>query len=173
MKTKQIFNSMQVISWVIFIGLCVKVGALILSFFVSLFKSHEATKDLYLGLDLSGLYDFNISHYVVVILLIILITSLKAYMFYLVIKIFKIIDYNKPFKIGVSNLVSRISYVSLFTALIAFVASAYSIWLTNKIFFIKVNWGASEFLFMAGVIFVLAELFKRAIQIQTENDLTI
>lgn len=33
--------------------------------------------------------------------------------------------------------------------------------------------GGIEFLFMAGIIFIIAQVFKRGLEIQTENELTI
>jgi hypothetical protein len=33
--------------------------------------------------------------------------------------------------------------------------------------------GTGEFLFLAGIVFVIAQIFKRGIEIQTENELTV
>jgi hypothetical protein len=33
--------------------------------------------------------------------------------------------------------------------------------------------GAAEFLLLGGIIFMIAEVFKRGIEIQTENELTV
>jgi hypothetical protein len=54
MKTNQILQILKVASWIMFIGLCIKTGAMIISFFVSLFINPEGAKDLYMGMNLSG-----------------------------------------------------------------------------------------------------------------------
>ncbi len=37
----------------------------------------------------------------------------------------------------------------------------------------ELDCGSSEFLFMAGIIFIIALIFKRGVEIQSENELTI
>ncbi len=173
MKTKQILKAMNILSWIIFIGLCIKTGALIISFFVSLFVNDQAAKNLYLGLDFSHLYDFSTTYYVIIVCFVILIVILKAYLFYLIIKIFRAFDFDRPFSEAVAKLLSKISYFSFYTSVIAILASAYSLWLINQVVFLPFNWGAQELLFMTGVIFIVSFLFKRAVDIQSENELTI
>ena len=173
MKTKQILSIMHIVAWILFIGLCIKAGALIISFFVSLFVNEYAVQNIYLGLDFSRLYNFSQLHYIITVSLIILIASLKANLFYLLINVFRKVDFNSPFTEPVAQLLSKINKVVLYTALIALLASGYSAWLHQQTFFYPYNWGAQSLLFMAGVVFIVALLFKRAVEIQSENELTI
>ncbi len=173
MKTKQVMGIMKVISWVIFIGLCIKAGAIMVSAFVSLFVNQEAAGDLYQGLSLSPLYDFSRGHYSAAVLLIIALLVLKAYLFYLAIKALTGISLDKPFSLNVADLISRISYVSLGTGVLAMLADAYSGWLAKGGVAFQYNWGSPEFLFMGGLIFIIALIFKRGVEIQAENELTI
>ncbi|MBG6132016.1 ABC-type multidrug transport system fused ATPase/permease subunit [Aquimarina sp. EL_43] len=173
METKQVLNAMKIISWVIFIGLCIKLGAILISSTISLFVNEEAAENLYLGLDLSNLYSFSIQYYIMLLSLIISILAFKVYMFYLVIKIFSKIDFDKPFTPAVAHLISSISYVSLWIGLLAYFATRYSKRLLKKGVVFEYDFGSSEFLFMAGIIFIIALIFKRGIEIQSENELTI
>lgn len=173
MKDKRILNLLNIASWIIFIGLCIKTGALLISFFVSLFVNPQASENLYLGLDLSHLYNFKLSHYIVIMTFVILISMLKAYLFYVVIEVFKVIDFYNPFDSSVARLVSRIGKYALLAGIVALIANGYSLWLINQSVFLPLNWGTSELLFMAGVIFIISFFFKRATHIQTENKLTI
>ena len=83
MKTSQILKLMKVVSWIIFIGLCIKIGTVLISFFVSLVLNPEASRDLYLGLDLSSIYSlwfwllrsYGVSH-------VALIDSASLYLFH-------------------------------------------------------------------------------------------
>ncbi|GLU53977.1 hypothetical protein Dfri01_34380 [Dyadobacter frigoris] len=34
-------------------------------------------------------------------------------------------------------------------------------------------WAAEEFIFMAGLVFIISRVFKRGVEIQSENDLTV
>ncbi|MDG5490488.1 DUF2975 domain-containing protein [Psychroserpens sp. SPM9] len=173
MQTKQIFNAMNIISWIVFIGYCIKVGAIIIVSLLSFFVTQKATENLYMGIDFSNLYRFSLSHYTVTILFLIVITCLKAYIFYLLIKIFKIIDYNKPFKTVVIDLIFKISYVAISVGVIGVIANSYITWLNSKVSFTRINIDTAAYLFMAGVVFIIASLFKRAAEIQSENELTI
>jgi hypothetical protein len=87
-RTSFILKSMNIIFWVIFIGLCIKTCAILISFMVSLFVNSEGAKNLYLGINLSDLYSFEIFLYVLVVSLIIVLTGLKAYIAYLVVRFF-------------------------------------------------------------------------------------
>ncbi|MDT0557921.1 DUF2975 domain-containing protein [Ichthyenterobacterium sp. W332] len=173
MKTKQIFSIMNGFSWIVFIGYCIKAGAITLVSIISLFKNKNATENLYMGIDLASIYEFSIFHFVLTTLILILIASLKAYLFYLLIIIFKRIDLHKPFQIDVTHLVFKISYVALTIGILGAVAKPYTIWLRTNVFFTQLDIGTSAYIFMAGVVFIVATLFKRAVEIKQENDLTI
>ncbi|MGB6269286.1 MAG: DUF2975 domain-containing protein [Olleya sp.] len=173
MKTKQILDIMKIVSWIIFIGLCIKAGALIISFFVSLLVNPEAASNLYLGLNLSEIYNSNKTYYIITVLYIISIAALKAYLFYWVIKIFLKINLEQPFSLAVGRLINTISYIALSIGLTNLFANAYAEWLVNKGINYRLTFESSEFLFLAGILFVIGLLFKRGIEMQQENELTI
>lgn len=173
MKTKQIFNLMSVVSWVVFIGYCIKAGAITIVSILSFFVNAGATENLYMGLDLYSLYDYDKVHFISLVLLLIVIISLKAYIFYLLILIFKLIDLNQPFQESVVKIIFRIYKVSLSIGIIGVIANTYHNWLKAKVHFTQIDFETSEYFFLAGVVYVVATLFKRAIDIQTENDLTV
>jgi len=176
-KTKKILTIMNIISWVVFIGLCIKTGAILYSFFVSLFINPVAASNLHLGLNLSNLYRFNISHYATIVSLIIFLSGLKAYLFYLLIKIFLKINFVHPFSTEVSLLISRISYVALGIGILTLAGNSYCEWLTKQgVVFPDLQvylGGDDEFLLLGGIIFVIAQVFKKGIEIQSENELTV
>ncbi|MGC1205811.1 MAG: DUF2975 domain-containing protein [Flavobacteriaceae bacterium] len=173
MNTKQVLSVMKVVSWVIFIGLCINTGAIIISFLVSLFVNPEAASDLYINLNMSKLYEYNLWYYISMMSLIIALLALKAYIFFLVIKIFSKIHVNNPFSSNVAALVYKISYVALSIGVMSIIASSYKMWLVKKDFITPISFGSQEFLFMAGILFVVAFIFKRGVEIQNENELTI
>lgn len=172
-RTLFILKAMNVIFWVIFIGLCIKTGAILISFLVSLFVNSGGAKNLHLGLNLFDLFTFDKLHYVFIVSFIILLTGLKAYIAYLVVKIFLKFKFSSPFKTPVTSLISKISYVALGTGILAILASAYSDWLFKKGIPISQDWGSGEILFFTGVIYIIAQVFKKGTEIQTENELTV
>ena len=179
MKTgaKQVLSFMNIISWIVFIGLCIKTGAILYSFFVSLVINPEGSKNLHLGLNLSALYRYNTGHYAALVSFILVLSVLKAWLFYLVIKIFLKLNLVQPFSEEVSKLIAGISHVALEIGIITLVATSYCERLMKKgVDFPDMQsylGGAAEFLLLGGIIFIIAEVFKRGIEIQSENELTV
>jgi hypothetical protein len=176
-RTKQVLLVLHIIAWIIFLGLCIKTGAILYSSFVSFAINSEGAKNLHMGLDLSDLYKFNTRHYVTIVVYIIFLSGLKAYLFYLVIKIFLKINFVQPFSIAISFLISKIGQVALGIGVLTLVALGYIAWLTKKgVTFPDLHQylgGAAEFLLLGGIIFIIAQVFKRGIEIQSENELTV
>lgn len=178
MSTKNdfIWKAIQVVCWFIFAGYCVQTGALIFNFVYSLFKP-IATHNLHLGLDLSDVYQNSKSFYTILFLLIIAVSSLKSYLFYLVIKLFKTINLVKPFSEDVSAFISRITFFSFVIGLISMAAHRLTKELSGKGFDISMvdrywsDWGA--YLMMSAILFVISLIFKKGIELQHENDLTV
>ncbi|MFN8354208.1 MAG: DUF2975 domain-containing protein [Spirosomataceae bacterium] len=171
--TKQIFAIMHVISWVVFVGLCIKAGAILISYSVSMFVNEAGAKDLYMGLDLHSLYDSSKGYYTAVVSLIIVLLCLKAYVFYLLILIFRKLNLVHPFSREVVTLISKISYVILSAGVLAMLAEGYNKWLFHRGIGSMYEWGSSELLFMGGIVFTIALIFQRGVEIQSENELTI
>jgi hypothetical protein len=111
------------------------------------------------------------------VLLIAVLWTLKAYMFYVVVKIFLKINFVHPFGTKVGSLIAKISYVALAIGILALIATEYSDWFNKKGILLPTLppyvLGSSEFIFFAGIIFIISLVFKRGIEIQSENELTV
>ena len=176
-QTQLILRILHVLSWCIYVGLLIKTGALAYSSVVSLFPESAASHNLYLGLNLSKLLEFSKPDYVSLSFVLVVLTGLKAYIFQLVIAIFAKINFVNPFSQTVSNLIFRISFVAFAIVLLTWTGAGYAEWLTKRgVDFPDLNdylSGGDEFLLFAGIVFIIAQVFKRGIEIQAENDLTV
>lgn len=168
-----IFKTVQVLFWMAFIGLCIKTGALIVSFSISLLVNAAAAKDLYLGLNLYELYQHDTVQYGFVASLVIALMALKAYIAYLAVKLFMKFDLNKPFQPAITQLFLQMSHIALGTGILSIIAQGYSKHLINKGIAVPLDGNGSETLFFAGVIYLLALVFQKGVELQTENDLTV
>lgn len=171
-NTTQLLSLMKVIFWIVFIGLLIQAGALLTTYTMSLFNP-EVSKDLYLGLNLSVLQESSTYQYTNHVSFLVAFLLIKAYIAFLVIKIFLIMDLKSPFSEPVSTLITKISYVALTAGLLAVIAQGHTKWLAKTGMDLSQNWGSSEFLFLAGIIFIIAQIFKKGIELKTENELTI
>lgn len=177
-KTKQILAVLKVVSWIIFFGLCIQTGALIYTFIYSFFNPVVA-QNLYMGLDLSHLYDLDMGNYAFIVASLIILSGLKAFIFYLVVKIFLTINFQNPFNIKVASLLARISYIAFAVWILIFVnnmcidsliADGAEISQLNLQPYLG---GGSEFFFLGMIVFIISQVFKRGIELQSENELTI
>lgn len=176
-STNRIMKVMEVLTWIAFIALCIRTWSLLYSFVVSVSFNSIAAKDLYMGLDLSELQALNVPHYSVMVLLIIVQSALTAYMFYQVIKIFKTINLTLPFSENMASLITSISRVALAIGIVSVVGIIYWKWLISE--GLKLHTalpdleGGVDYLYFAGIVFIISMVFSRGIEIQSENDLTV
>ncbi|UYZ59026.1 DUF2975 domain-containing protein [Hymenobacter latericus] len=168
-----VLKIMHGVFWVLFIGLCIETGAVLVSFFVSEFISPAAARDLYQGLDLSALRSVSEVHYGAVVSLEVYFLATKAYLAYLVIRIFQKIDFAAPFSLPVAALITKISRVALSAGIVALATSNYTKWLAKRVVAEVPTWSYGEFLFLAGIIFVIAQVFQKGTDLQAENALTV
>jgi len=171
-----IFKALTVVAWVIFVALCIEACALLVNFIYSLFNP-VVLKNLYQKLDLSEMYNRSTAAFYSIYTFILVIAFLKAGLFYDVIKLVSKLDLNRPFSSFVSKQISSISYTTFAIGLISIVARQTANSLSIKGFDVnRLNdfWVDSQaYILMAGVIYAIATIFKRGIEIQNENDSTI
>ena len=179
-NTKHILKILYVLSWIIFIGVCIEAGGSIFSAFYTLVINSFNARTFWAGNDLSGLYEYGRGHFFAVTLLISITAILKACIFYLIIKILhdKKLDMSQPFNRDVGRFIFRISYLTLLIGLFSWYGVKYTEWLVKQgvkmpdIQYLRLG-GADVWLFMSVTLFVIAQIFKRGIEIQSENELTV
>lgn len=171
-----VFKGLQIIAWVIFVGLCVEAGGLVVNFVVSIYKP-EFVQNLYQKLDLSDMYKHNQGAYFGMYSFILIVSFLKAYLFYLVIELLHKLDLSNPFNNFVSAQISKIAYCTFYIGLLSFIARQVAQNPLHQVFSIdKLDefWVDSQaFILMSAVIYVIAAIVKKGVEIQNENNLTI
>lgn len=171
-----VFKGLHVVAWVIFVGLSIESGGLIINFFFSLHKP-ELVQNLYQKLDLMpifkeskwvffGLYSFILS-----------ISILKVLLFYIMVILMHKMELQKPFNSYVAKQISRISYFTLTIGLLGYIARKTTTHLNQKGFVtnhLDQFWSDSQaFILMGAVVYIIATIFKKGVDIQNENDLTV
>ena len=175
-SNKFVFIFLQIVSWIIFVGLCIEAGALLVNFVFSLFKP-EVVQNLYQKLDLSKMYERSKWVFFSVFSFILFISILKACLFYIVIKLSSVLNLSNPFNSYVSKQITLISYYTLSIGLLSYIARETTKNLQHHGFEIDILnqfWVDSQaFILMAAVVYVIATIFKKGVEIQNENDLTV
>ncbi|MCU0379281.1 MAG: hypothetical protein MUC78_13585 [Bacteroidales bacterium] len=173
MKTEQVLNIFKVFAWIVFIGLCIKTGALMVSFGVSLFVNPAAAADLYMDTDLSAVMAFGKIHYIVMAALMIILSGSKAWLSFWVVKITDRLSLTEPFSESVAGLISGMSIISLQIGLLALATDGYAQWLNDRHVNFTFESSGTDFLFLAGILYIIAIIFRRGIELRRENELTI
>lgn len=171
-----VFKGLQIVAWVIFVGLCIEAGGLIVNFFFSLFKP-EFVQNLYQKLNLTEMYKESKWAFFGIYGFILSISFLKAFLFYIVIRLMHKMDLTKPFNTYVSNQILKISYYTLSIGLFSLIARQITKNLIHYGFAtdsLNQFWVDSQaFILMGAVIYIIATIFKKGVDIQNENDLTV
>lgn len=171
-----VFKSLLIVAWIIFVGLCIEAGGLIVNFFFSLFKP-EFVQNLYQKLDLTEMLEKSTTTFYGVYSFILIIAILKAVLFYVVIRLMHKMDLSKPFSIFVSKQISLLSYYTLSIGLLSYIGRQFAKNLIRYGFDtsnLNQFWGDSQaFILMGAVIYIIATIFKKGVEIQNENDLTV
>lgn len=171
-----IFKALQVVAWIIFVGLCIEAGGLLVNFVFSLFRP-EMVNNLYNKLDLSALYQRSPRAFFSMYSFILVIAFLKAYLFYIVIRLISKLDLQKPFSPFVSGQIMLISYFTLSIGLLSYIAQQTTKNLMHHGYqtdALNQFWTDSQaFILMAGIIYVIATIFSKGVELQNETDLTV
>ncbi|MFT3676398.1 MAG: DUF2975 domain-containing protein [Chitinophagaceae bacterium] len=179
-SSKQILKILYILAWIIFVGLCVKAGGFFVNAFTTMLFNPEGARHFWKQVDLDALYRFDKGYFFVISFFIVLVAVLKACMFYHIIKILhdKKLDMALPFSKAVGRFVFILSYFSLLTGAFCLWGSRYSEWLEQKGVAMPDTdsmglEGPTIWLFMGIILFVIGHIFKRGIEMQTENELTV
>jgi ABC-type multidrug transport system fused ATPase/permease subunit len=137
-------------------------------------------KHLWQEVDLSGLYKHDPGHFFAESLLMSIVAVLRACIFYQIIKILhdKKLNMSQPFSREVGRFIFKLSYLTLLIGMFSLWGVRYAEWLVKQgvkmpdIQYLRLG-GADVWLFMSVTLFVIAQIFKRGIEIQTENELTV
>ncbi len=178
--TKEMLITLKVLAWIIFIGLCIEAGGMLFNTFFSLVINPIGAKKFWMQIDLSALMAYDKGYFLVVTTIMSIVSVMKALMFFLIVRLFhnKEFSFLQPFNQTLSHFVANLAYCSFGIGLFSIWGLKYTKWLSLSGTYIPSveelhMGGADVWLFMSVVVFVIAQIFKRGIEIQTENDLTV
>ena len=176
---RQTWNILLVLSWIIFTGLCIQAGGFMVNAIFAIVNPAIITR-LWREIDLSDLLKHDNGHFFVITSILSIVAIVKAGLFFLIIKILhnKDLDMSQPFSKKVRRFVFRMSYAALLIGLFSMYGARYTEWLTKQGIkmpdtqYMQLG-GYDVWLFMGVILFIIAQIFNKGIEIQSENDLTI
>ncbi|MBZ5858459.1 DUF2975 domain-containing protein [Flavihumibacter profundi] len=178
--TGQILNVLAVLSWIIFIGVCIEAGGFISNTVYTMVINPKGASNFWEGNDLSPLYNFDRGYFLVQTSIMCIVAMMRATIFYLIIKMLqdKKLNMSQPFNKDVLRVILNIAYLALGIGLFSWWGVKHAAWFTQQgvkmpdIQYLRLG-GADVWLFMGVTLIVIAQVFRRGIEIQTENELTV
>jgi hypothetical protein len=177
-KTERLLSIMRVLTWLGFIGLLIDAGTILTIYCIGLFRPSSLRGpgirpvfDRFFGSYIQYTTWFDVS---VAFLLAFALTVVKAFLFYLLIRILSKVQLRKPFTLEIVRRIEQISLILLVAAAIVLTSDAYIGYVNNENGKnIPQDGTAAEYLFMAGLIFIISQVLRRGVELQAENDLTV
>lgn len=171
-----VFIFLIVVAWIIFVGLGIEAGGIVVNFVFHLINP-DFVPNLYQKLDLTRLHSESETAFFAIFSFIVSISVLKAYLFFLVVMLMHRIDLAKPFTNFASKQILHIGYLTIGIGVLGIVASILADVLADHGFStgnLERFWQDSgAFIFNGLVIHIIATIFKKGVDLQNEDDLTI
>lgn len=171
-RTKQILQVMYVLTWIAFVGLMIETGAILVSYVVSCINPATA-ENMYKDLNLEELREISIWQFTLSVSYMLAVSGMKAFVLFLVIKALSKVNLANPFTVEVVAILERISYILLGIWIVAVINNEHADWLMKRTGIESKTLSSEEYIFMAGLVFIISQVFKRGVEIQSENDLTV
>lgn len=176
----QIMKALEILSWIIFVGLCIEAGGILFNTFYTLFYNSINTKSFWNGIDLQNLYNFDKGYFFVILSLMGIVSILKCIMFYIIVKVFtyKKLNLSHPFNKHLSQLILNLSIIGFGVGIFCSMAKKHRIHLIKQgvelpdLETLNLE-GSGIWFFMSVILFIIVQIVKKGIEIQEEHDLTI
>lgn len=179
-RTSTSLTILLVLSWIIFVGVGIEAGSFITSAVGTMILNPVGAKHLWHQVDLSSLYYYDKGYFLLESIIISIVAILRAVIFYLIIKLLhtKKLEIFRPFSTELTRFTQQIALLSILTGLFSSWGVKYAAWFETQevqmpdIELLRLG-GADVWLFMGVTLFVIAQVFKKGIEIQSENELTV
>jgi hypothetical protein len=175
MKTKTILMVSKFLALLGGIWYSILCGSQLLTLVASFINPDWAKRTYEADLNIFSIREHSIGFYVYAMCLIIAVSALKALIWYVVFELLSKLKLQTPFSIEVEKKLERIAYLLLGVWIVSSVFWKIYIYYLSKATGIQLPTidSGDEYLFMAGIIYIISQVFKRGIEIQEENQLTV
>ena len=173
-KTERILSVLRVIAWIAMVGYAFVFGSQLISFLVTL-KYPAASKQFEgVAQNFSNLFQFSLPYYVIALIIIIISSGMLVYLWLMIVMLLTKLNIKSPFTIQVAGRMERIAYWLFVIWIFGFIGKDYAGWLTKTMGEqITITNLENAYLFSAGIVYIMSQIFKQGIEIQEENAKTI
>ena len=173
-KTEHILTFLKIVAWLAFVGYAIKAGAQTVALVVGFIDPTLAEKLYEVNPLLLKLRQHNVSFFVNAMSLVVFLSAITAHVWYLAIQLLSKLRLKTPFSRDVARRLEKIAFEILGIWLINIMGMSYFKWLEKSTGEQLGNLGiGDEFLLIAAIVYIVSQIFKRGIEINEENELTV
>lgn len=171
-RTQSILSVTRIIALIAYIGAAIHVGRIIIPFIMG-FINDDLWSNTGTGLDF--LREDHLLPYIGLMSFVMVIAMIQVQIWDYLRSILDEINLTTPFSAEVAKMIENMSYLILSLGALYIIADLYIGYLAKTIPQLDRGYfkTAFQFLLAAGIIYVIAQIFKRGVEIQEENDLTV
>ena len=170
-KAENLLIVLNILSWIAFVGMAIRAGSFLVSYVVSI-GNPVASKNLYNGTDYSAYRNQSFAHYTFIVLYKVVFYAMQAYVAYLLTRLLSKLNISRPFNTDVAALLQKISIYILGVWVVAMLYNIH-IAILDKLYGIVPTYISGDYIILAGIVYLMAQLFQRAEEIQSEKELTV
>ncbi|HNP24460.1 MAG TPA: DUF2975 domain-containing protein [Panacibacter sp.] len=174
-RTEIILVVLKVLAFLGFIKYSIDCGAQLTNFVASFIDPDWAKRTYEVNLDIFNIREKSIPYYACAMCLTIAVSMLKATIWYVVYALQMKLKLQSPFSMEVEKKLEIIAFL------------LFAVWIVSALFWktfayyltqdtgvqLPADNSGDEYLFMAGIVYIISQVFKRGIEIQEENQLTV
>ena len=173
-QTQTILTIVKYLALIGGIGFSIECGSQIISVIVSFFKPELASKMYKITPKLYELRSFDIRYFGFAMALTIWFSATKAYIWYYIFDFLNKLSLKNPFTVEIAAKVQKISYFLFELWVVAVIGNEFIRFVSKESGINLVNhFNHGEYFFMAGIVYIISQIFKRGVEIQEENELTV
>ena len=174
-RTEKVLMVLKILALMGGIWYSILCGSQLLTLVASFINPDWAKRTYEVNLSIFSIRDHSTWFYVYAMCLIIAASALKALIWYVVFELLSKLKLQTPFSMEVEKKLESIAFLLL------------GVWIVSSIFWkiyiyylsqatgiqLPTNNTGDEYLFIAGIVYIISQVFKRGIEIQEENQLTV
>ena len=175
MKTKTILTISKFLALLGGIKYSIECGAQLTNFIASFINPAWAKNTYQVDLNIFNILAQSTGYYVFGMLLIMAVSAFKATIWYVLYSLLLKLKLQTPFSLEVQIKLERIAYCFFGVWIISgFFWKTFIYYLSKETnIHLLINNNADEYIFIAGIVYIIAQIFKHGIEIQEENQLTV
>lgn len=122
---------------------------------------------------MESIRQFSVWHYAIFGSYTVALFVLKASLLFYLIRFLSRMNPADPFNREIARILEKISYALVWATIIVLLHDIHGAWLSASVKPFPEFWGFDNYLFVTGLVYVIAKVFKRGVALQSEKDLIV